>query len=190
MLDTHPATGVFFMGKYSKQFKLSAINAFLERGQGFRHIAAHFQMDPTLLRRWVAAYELHGEACLQGREKDHSPEFKLSVIQRMEREKLSFRQTAAVFNLGSSTQVGRWQKQYYSGGIEALTSGKKGSCNVMPKPPAKPRAPVLLTDEERAHKELLDELQYLRMENAYLKKLKVLGEEAMRRDKEAKKKPG
>jgi transposase len=48
----------------------------------------------------------------------------------------------------------------------------------------------LLTDEERAHKELLDELQYLRMENAYLKKLKVLGEEAMRRDKEAKKKPG
>jgi transposase len=177
------------MGKYSKQFKLSAINAYLERGQGFRHVAAQLQMDPTLLRRWVAAYELHDEASLLGRVKEHSPEFKLSVLQHMEREKLSFRQTAAVFNLGSSTQIGRWQQQYYSGGIEALTSGKKGPRNVMPKLPAKPRKPVLLTDEERAHKELLDELQFLRMENAYLKKLKVLGEEAIRRDKEAKKKP-
>ena len=190
MLDTHPISGVFFMGKYSKQFKLSAITAFLERGKGFRHIAAQFQMETTLRRRWVAAYELHGEASLQGRGKDHSPEFKLLVLQHMWREKLSFRQTAAVFNLGNSTQVGRWQQRYYSGGIEALVSGKKGPHNVMPKRPAKPRKPVLLTDEERAHKELLDELQYLRMENAYLKKLKVLGEEAMKRDKEAKKKPG
>ena len=177
------------MGKYSKQFKLSAIHAYHERGQGFRHIATQLQMDFTLLRRWVAAYELHGAASLQGRVKEHSPEFKLSVVQHMEREKLSFRQTAAVFNLGSSTQIGRWQKQYYSGGIEALTSGKKGPRNVMPKPPTKPRKPLVLTDEERAHKELLDELQFLRMENAYLKKLKELREEAIRRDKAAKKKP-
>ncbi|WP_369124882.1 hypothetical protein [Pseudomonas sp. RTB3] len=34
----------------------------------------------------------------------------------MWREKLSFRQTAVVFNLGNSTQVGRWQQRYYSGG--------------------------------------------------------------------------
>jgi len=60
----------------------------------------------------------------------------------------------------------------------------------MPKPPAKPRkTTVPLTDEERAHKALLDELQYLRMENAYLKKLGELGEAVMRREKEAKKKP-
>jgi transposase-like protein len=65
-LDTHPISGVFFMGKYSKQFKLSAITVFLERGKGFRHIAAQFQMAPTLLRRWVAAYALHGEAYLSG----------------------------------------------------------------------------------------------------------------------------
>ncbi|WP_207059812.1 transposase, partial [Pseudomonas parafulva] len=43
------------MRRYSKQFKLSAIQAFLDRGYGFRHVAAQFQMDPTLLRRWVAA---------------------------------------------------------------------------------------------------------------------------------------
>ncbi len=177
------------MSKYTTQFKLSAITAFLERGRGFRHIAAQFQMDPTLLRRWVEAYRLHGEASLRSRGKHHSPLFKFSVLQCMWRDSLSLRRVAALFNLGNSSQVGRWQQQYYSGGIEALDSGKKGLNTVMPKPPAKPRKTAApLTDEERAHKALLDELQYLRMENAYLKKLGELGEAVMRREKEAKKK--
>ena len=178
------------MSKYTTQFKLSAITAFLERGRGFRYIAAQFQMDPTLLRRWVEAYRLHGEASLKGSGKRHSALFKFSVLQRMWRDSLSLRRVAALFNLGNSSQVGRWQQQYYSGGIEALASGKKGPNTAMPKPPSKPRKiAAVLTDEERAHKALLDELQYLRMENAYLKKLGELGEAVMRREKEAKKKP-
>lgn len=180
----------FFMSKYTTQFKLCAITAFLERGRGFRHVAARFNMDPTLLRRWVQAYQLHGEASLINRRERYSPLFKFSVLQRMWRDSLSLRRVAALFNLGDSSQVGRWQQQYYSGGIEALASGKKGLNIAMPKPPAKPRkTAVPLTDEERAHKALLDELQYLRMENAYLKKLAELDEAAMRRKKEAKKKP-
>ena len=187
----HPSNfwGVF-MSKYTAQFKLSAITAFLERGRGFRRIAAQFQMDPTLLRRWVEAYRLHGEASLSSAGQRHSALFKFSVLQRMWRDSLSFRRAAALFNLGDSTQVGRWQQQYYSGGIEALESGKKEPSTAMPKPPAKPRksaAPI--TAPEPEHKTLLDELNYLRMENAYLKKLGELGEAVMRREKEQKKKP-
>jgi len=178
------------MSKYTSQFKLSVIIAFLERGRGFRHVAAQFQMDPTLLRRWVEAYRLHGEASLSGTRERYSPLFKFSVLQRMWRDSLSLRRVAALFNLGNSSQVGRWQQQYYSGGIEALASGKKGLNTAMPKPPAKPRKTVaVLNNDERTHKVLLDELQYLRMENAYLKKLGELGEAVMRREKEAKKKP-
>ena len=179
----------FFMSKYTTQFKLSAITAFLERGRGFRRIAAQFQMDPTLLRRWVEAYRLHGEASLSSAGGRYSALFKFSVLQRMWRDSLSLRRAAALFNLGDSTQVGRWQQQYYSGGIEALASGKKGLNTAMPKPPAKLRKSAApLTKEELAHKALLDELQYLRMENAYLKKLGELGEAVIRRENEAKKK--
>ncbi|RRV73647.1 transposase, partial [Pseudomonas sp. p99-361] len=32
------------MSKYTRQFKLSAIQAFLQRGIGYRFIAAQFQM--------------------------------------------------------------------------------------------------------------------------------------------------
>ncbi|WP_163004632.1 helix-turn-helix domain-containing protein, partial [Pseudomonas viridiflava] len=90
------------------QFKLSVITAFLERGRGFRFIAEQFQLDPTLLRRWVEAYRLHGDASLQARPISYSAEFKLAVLQQMWRENLSFRRVAAVFNLGNSTQVGIW----------------------------------------------------------------------------------
>jgi transposase len=178
------------MGKYSKQFKLSAITAFRERGGGLRHIAAQFQMDPTLLRRWVAAYQLHGEVSLQERRGVvYSPEFKLSVLQRMWRDQLSFRQAAAIFNLGSSTQVGIWQNQYYSGGFEALGSGKKGPCAAMPKPPAKPSEPSPTNDEDLSHAELLVKLRKLQVENAWLKKLKEYREEKKRQEKAAGKKP-
>lgn len=100
------------MSKYTTQFKLSAITAFLERGRGFRRIAAQFQMDPTLLRRWVEAYRLHGEASLSSAGGRYSALFKFSVLQRMWRDSLSLRRAAALFNLGDSTQVGRWQQQY------------------------------------------------------------------------------
>lgn len=176
------------MSKYTTQFKLSVITAFLERGRGFRFIAEQFQLDPTLLRRWVEAYRLHGDASLQARLISYSAEFKLAVLQQMWRENLSFRRVAAVFNLGNSTQVGIWQQQYYSGGFEALESARKGPPAVMTLPPAKPSAPETTSDEDLSHAELLLKLRKLQVENAWLKKLKEHREEKKRQEEAAKKK--
>ncbi|MFG0684861.1 transposase, partial [Pseudomonas sp. WSY_20] len=104
------------MRRYSKQFKLSAIQAFLDRGYGFRHVAAQFQMDPTLLRRWVAAYRTHGQASLEKTGRHYSAEFKLAILHHKWREDLSLRATSALYNLGNSTLVRSWEEQYYSGG--------------------------------------------------------------------------
>lgn len=176
------------MSKYTQQFKLSAITAFLQRGSGYRFIAAQFQMDPSLLRRWVEAFRLHGEASLQVRGKHHSPAFKLSVLERLWRDKLSFRQAAAIFNLGNSSQVGTWQSQYYSGGITALATGQKGPRTAMPKPPAKPTETVPVNDEDLSYDELLAKFRHAQMEIAYLKKLKELREEKARLTQAKKKK--
>lgn len=194
MLDTHPTLGAFFMGKYSKDFKLSAITAFLERGQGYRHIGARFGLDPTLLRRWVAAYQLHGEASLHGRRtgETYSAQFKLAVLQGMWAQNLSFRQAAAVFKLGSATQVGIWEQRYYSGGIEALIPRHRGSPALMTKPAAAPTLPAAsaIKDEDLSHTELLAKLRKAQVEIAWLKKLKEYREEQQRQAVAAKKKPG
>ncbi|QDR67793.1 IS3 family transposase [Pseudomonas sp. BJP69] len=158
------------MSKYTRQFKLSAIQAFLQRGIGYRFIAAQFQMDPSLLRRWVQAYRIHGEASLSRHAQTFSPEFKLSVLERKWRDKLSLRETAAVFNLTHSSQIGIWEAQYYSGGIKALIAGNKGPRNVMIKPSTPPASTSPKSEEELSYAELLAKLRHAEMEIAYLKK--------------------
>jgi transposase len=179
------------MDKYSKQFKLTAITAFLEGSKGFRLVAARFGMDVALLRRWVAAYRLHGEASLRGRRSDgtHTAHFKLSVLQRMWVERLSLRQTAALFNLGSASQVGIWQQQYYSGGIKALSPRPRGVPTPMPTSTTAPALPRV-KDEDLSHAELLAKLRKAQLEIIWLKKLKEDREKQKRQAASARKKPG
>lgn len=183
------------MGKHTTQFKLSVIKAFLKRGYGYRHIGARFGVDPTLLRRWVEGYKLHGDLSFMDRaRKPHSAEFKLSVLQKMWDEGLSPHTVAALFNLGVSAQVGRWQKQYYSGGVEALSPWPRGLSAVMPKPrfpkPKTPLPPESIKDEDLTPDQLLARLYQARVEIAYLKKLKALREEKARQAQAGKTKPG
>lgn len=93
------------MGKYSEQFKRSAIQAYLEETDGYRKVAQRFSMDVSLLRRWMAFYQIHGEASLCRRGLPHSKAFKLSVLETMRKDRLSHRQVAARFGLGQSSQV-------------------------------------------------------------------------------------
>ncbi|KAA2226264.1 transposase [Pseudomonas brenneri] len=53
------------MSKYSDQFKLTAVQAYLEDGKGFRTVAQRFAVDFSLLRRWVCAFQKHGQFSLR-----------------------------------------------------------------------------------------------------------------------------
>ena len=189
MLDKKSNIGVFCMTNYSKQFKLSAIEAFLKRGRGFRHVANQFQIDPTLLRRWVVAYQQHGRSSLERRHQRHSAEFKITVLHRMLNDRLSQRAAAALFNLGNSSQLGRWLRQYYSDGLANQLSVEKSSTRTMPKSSAKSSKPAAVRNEDLSPKELLEKVRMLEAENAYLKKLEELEEAKLRQTRAARKKP-
>jgi transposase len=126
------------MSKYSTSFKQAAVQAFLKRGRGYRYIAAQFQMDPSLLRRWVASYQLHGQASFDKPSGQYSAEFKRNVLHHKWRKQLSLRATAALFNLGNSTLVRRWEEQYYSDKVHVRTSNAQMSITAMPKTPRTP----------------------------------------------------
>jgi transposase len=177
------------MSKYSTQFKQAAIQAFLKRGRGYRHVAAQFHMDPSLLRRWVTAYRLHGEACFDTPGGHYAVEFKHNVLHHKWREQLSLRATAALFNLGSSTLVRRWEEQYYSDTAHVRNSSKEMSITAMPKTPRKPVEQPSRPLEELTQAQLIARLRQLEAENAYLKKLEELDEEKARM-RQARKKPG
>lgn len=167
------------MGKYTEQFKLTAITAYLNGSDGFRKVARHFSIDVSLLRRWVASHQANASLGPRSHAQRYSDDFKRQVLKYMQEQRLSLRQTAAYFGLGQSSQIGIWQRQYYSGSPTALIAIQQRKPNNVAKR-IKPAKPLDSNDTEKSREQLMAELEYLRMENAVLKELKALREEKER----------
>ncbi|MCI0913250.1 transposase, partial [Pseudomonas putida] len=167
------------MGKYTEQFKLTAITAYLDSSNGFRKVAKHFGIDFSLLRRWVASYQANNGAGTGSHRQRYTNDFKRQVLSYMHEHRLSLRQTAAHFGLGQSSRIGFWQRQYYSGSLTPSIAIKPSKPNNVPKK-IKPAIPTDTNDDQKSRDQLLAELEYLRMENAVLKELKALREEKER----------
>lgn len=96
---------------------------------------------------------------------------------------LSLQETAIHFNLGGAHIVGKWERIYYEEGPQALYIERRGRSKSMS---SKPKKKKLSKDVEE---DLIDEVQRLRMENAYLKKLQALVQERVKRENPKKHKP-
>jgi transposase len=168
------------MSKYSTTFKQSVVSAYAGGTDGFRAIGVRFGVDHSTVRKWVSIHAAHGLAGLEKKFSRYDAKFKLSVLRRMWEDGLSHRQAAAVFNIRNTSLIADWEWRYEHGGIEALAFRRKGRPGSMPPPTDEPRncpPHALPGDDRRSRDELLAELGYLRMENAYLKKLKALTQE-------------
>jgi transposase len=120
----------------------------------------------------VLAYQLHGDAGLCKKRSQYSAEFKLSVLEHMWDNQLSITQAAAKFDIRHHAVVGVWKRAYQEGGVEALTVRPRERPKPMAIPVPKPDR--LPDDDTRSREELLAEVNQLRMELAYLKKLDAL----------------
>jgi transposase len=165
------------MSKYHRAFKLSL--AKLSQLQGSRSIARKFDLASRQVRYWSQVYRVHGENSFQHSQKPYTQPFKLKVLKTMHENEWSLTYTSAYFDLSSPGILFQWQKLYACEGIARLKSQKKG----------RPRMTTQSSEpkpaEQMTEKELREELEYLRVENAVLKKLKAL---AQAKQEQAKKK--
>lgn len=171
----HPSNdlGCFFMSKYSAQFKRSVVKDYLSgRGGSSEDVARRHGIDNGTVRKWVAAWRVHGNEAFRKKYSHYDARFKLKVLRFMLSKSLSCRETAAVFDIRNPASIGVWKRQYDSGGMQALQPRSRARTVKQPKSPLPPD--VSRPDEARTKEELLEELNYLRMENAYLKKLDAL----------------
>ncbi len=93
------------MAKYDERFRLQVVREYLEGEASTRTLAARYGVGRTVIRRWVASYREHGVAGLRRKVGQYDARFKLSVLQRMQRDGLSYGQTAAVFDIRSVGHV-------------------------------------------------------------------------------------
>ena len=105
--------------------------------------------------------------------KRHTGEFKQMVVETMMRDKLSYREVAHQFEISGHEQVRKWERIYLTEGPEGLYIERRGH--------GSKGSPAKFSKE--VEEDLLNEVQRLRAENAYLKKLQALVLERERHQK-------
>ncbi|MBX8562115.1 transposase, partial [Pseudomonas cichorii] len=83
------------MSKYTESFKLTAITAYLRGPDGLRTVARRFNIDVSLLRRWVAHYQARSSLKPRSTGRRYSVAFKRQVVDYRREHQLSQRQAAA-----------------------------------------------------------------------------------------------
>jgi transposase len=165
--------------KYSEQVKLAAVEAYRSGELGWKATAKIHDVEPSSLRKWVAAYAIHGvDGVREKRRELYSREFRLKVLQRMRDEDLSYRQAAALFDIRSFNIIGAWERAYERDGVPGLAPQWAGQHKRMKKTEAPKSEALPGEDEMHTREKLLQELNALRLENAYLKKLDALVQQA------------
>lgn len=178
--------GVFIMSrkrKYSDELKLKIVKEYFEgKSGGYKSIANKYGVPCSPLRRWINLYQYGGAEALVSALHTYSGEFKINVVEYMHQHSLSIHKAAAYFHIPSPTTLSKWERIYYEEGKEALLEERRGRSK-MASDARKGRPPK---KDVNKNEDLLTEVQYLRMENEYLKKLIALTQEREKQEKKTK----
>ena len=154
---------------YSTELKLEIIQRYLEGNIGLGALASEYKVAKGDIQKWRDAYLEHGVSGLCTTHGTYTGDFKISVVEYMHNTGASIRKTAAHFNIPSTRTVACWERIYNEQGKEVLYEEHRGRTSKMGiKKTRKPKKNVDVNED------LLAEVQRLRMENEYLKKLNAL----------------
>ena len=106
------------MRKYETEFKV--VKSFLDGDGGAKLLARQWSVPEEKIRTWVSHYSLHGIDGLRPKRSKYSAQFKLQVLSHQDREQLSSRQVAAVYDIRNPNQVVTWRRKLDEGGVEAF----------------------------------------------------------------------
>ncbi len=159
------------MKTYKTEFKLEVVQSFLAGEGGAKLLARRWSVPEEKIRTWVSHYRLHGIDGLRPKRSSYSAEFKLQVLSHQDREQLSSRQVAALYDIRNPNQVVVWRRNLDQGRLLALDSENEERANMKPDRRCTAPSNMVATDAARA---LQEENERLRTEVAYLKKLQAL----------------
>ena len=169
------------MSKYSKDIKLIAVRRYLQSNESSESIASKLGVDHTSLRLWIRHYKQHGTAAFEKKYTHYSAQFKLSVLRYVQQHGCSYKKAATKFDIRNPSSIANWSRCYQTGGFEALKPKRKGRSPSMAR-----KKSVRKPDSALSREELMKELEFLRAENAFLKKYDALLQEE---EKAVKRKP-
>lgn len=158
---------------YSAELKLQAVMDYLEGGLSQYQIIDKYKIASTRqLFNWIKKYNGHsslkaykGEAKAMTKGRSTTYQERIDIVHYCLAHQHNYQQTVDHFQV-SYQQVYQWVKKFEAGGQEALKDGR-----------GRNKAPEELTEAEQqklAMKKMEYEMERLRAENAFLKKLQEL----------------
>ena len=169
--------------KYSDEFKVKVVMDYLDgHSGGCRMLSNKYGIDRSIIKRWIDLYKAGGVEQLSRVTRTYSGEFKIHVVEYIHQTSISINRAAAKFGIQSPPTISKWERIYYEEGKEALFEERRGRRKSMP---GKKNDNSKKKDVNE-NADLLKEVQYLRMENEYLKKLIALVQEREKSEKQTK----
>ena len=170
------------MSKYDLDLKKQVVEFYLNNNYGYRLTAKHFGLCKSTVRKWIRNYLENGAYGLISNEKaSYDGNYKLNVLEYMYKNNLSAEKTANIFNLAGADRVIKWEQIYNNEGLEGLQKHNRGRPKTMNKEKNKKSK-----NDNNKNKDLEKEIEILRAENAYLKKLNALVQERIKRENKKK----
>lgn len=164
------------MAKYSESFKLQLVKEYLENSLGYTLLAQKYGMPSSSpIIRWVRAYQAFGQEGLRKKQtkRVYSVQFKADVLHFMKQTGASYQDTAIQFEMNNPSLIANWNQMFLTEGVKGLEERTKGR----PSMAKKPKPNLVKPENSLSREEQLErENELLRLEVAYLKKLKAFQE--------------
>ena len=155
------------MKKYKTEFKLEVVQSFFAGEGGPKLLARRWSVPEQKIRTWVSHYRLYGVDGLRPKRGTYSVQFKLQVLSHQDREQLSSRQVAAIYDIRNPNQVVVWRSNHDQGRLQAFQNKKEEPPKMKPERRCAAPSNMVATDAAQA---LREDNERLRAKVAYLKK--------------------
>ena len=166
------------MFRHPFELKLEIVKYVIEGKHSYKQASQKYNIHQEQIRVWCNRFKTSGEEGLKPQKiRKYDGNFKVEVVEYMYANHLSFEKTAIHYKLPSSTIVVLWKQIYDEKGRQYLLNNRSISVNHMrvernKKMNNKQNSPSKYNAKSK--EELIKQIEYLQMENDYLKKLQAL----------------
>lgn len=171
------------MAKYSTEFKMKVVKAYLNNEGGYVSLAKKYQIsNKSIVKSWVDNFKLKGYEGLKSSRKNkcYSFKFKQNIVKLYLTGEMSYRDLANQFKISNHSMIVSWVNDFRNQGLDGLKPKKRGRPSNMTKGkgiPKKQCKKEYSGEEIDEIKRLKDENYWLQMEIDFLKKKMELEDE-------------
>ena len=117
------------MAKYSTEFKMKVVKAYLNNEGGYVSLAKKYQIsNKSIVKSWIDNFKLKGYEGLKSSRKNkcYSFKFKQNIVKLYLTGEMSYRDLANQFKISNHSMIVSWVNDFRNQGLDGLKPKKRG----------------------------------------------------------------